>query len=61
MVERTESFEPVLPHPRAADESAEPMADRRPRLLRWVLPKACSSSEPLDGMQLAELKFIAYH
>jgi hypothetical protein len=30
-------------------------------MLRWLLPTACSSAVPLDGMQQAELKLIAYH
>jgi len=61
MVERSERFEPVVPQPRGAVESEAPVEDRRPRWLRWAMPRACSTAEPLDGMQLAELKLIAYH
>jgi hypothetical protein len=55
---------PQLPRPRPgalAPAAEETVIDRRPRLLRWLLPKACATSAPLDGMQQAELKFIAYH
>ncbi len=53
-----------LPQPRTSSEATtaeEAVIDRRPRLLRWLLPKACATSAPLDGQQQAELKFIAYH
>lgn len=45
----------------AEHQSKSPRGDRRPRLLRWLLPTAWSTSAPLDGQQQAELKFIAYH
>lgn len=52
-----------VPSPRTATESGAevPVADRRPRFLRWLLPFACASSAPLTGQQQAELKLIAYH
>lgn len=63
MVETRKPIVIQVPGPRAAAPIEElPAApDRRPRLLRWLLPTACASAAPLDGMQQAELKLIAYH
>lgn len=36
-------------------------ADRRPRFLRWLMPYSCASSVPLDGVETARMKLIAYH
>ena len=35
--------------------------DHRPRFLRWLLPTSCASAVPLDHMQEARLKMVAYH
>ncbi len=45
----------------ARAQTARATGDRRPRYLRWLLPRSCACSVPLTGMQQAELKFIAYH
>jgi len=63
MIEKDDSLLIAVPLPRAVDRTqglaVEP--DHRPRFLRWLLPTSCSSGVPLDGMQQAELKLIAYH
>lgn len=60
MVKNNEPITVNVPGPRAA-APIESVEDRRPRLLRWILPTACSSAVPLTGMQQAELKMIAFH
>lgn len=63
MVENMETMTVALPPLREAAPigPVEAIEDQRPRFLRWLLPTACSSAVPLDGMQQAELKLIAYH
>jgi hypothetical protein len=36
-------------------------SDRRPRILRRVMPTAYATSRPLNGTELAKLHVVAFH